>query len=130
MCGSVYFLFLRFGKVESSTVCEKGAVFVLFCIQFSICWWPCHVQGVSFELDERLIAEDEEREALQDIINNTKLSEGYLTLARDIEVMEPKSPEDIYKVSYLEHHSADSSDCLSSTMHLFLLHADKCLTID
>lgn len=40
----------------------------------------------------------EEREVLQEIINNTKLSEGYLALGRDIEVMEPKSPEDIYKV--------------------------------
>lgn len=56
------------------------------------------MQGVSFEVDEAMVAEDEEREALQDIINNTKLNEGYLTLARDIEVMEPKSPEDIYKV--------------------------------
>ena len=45
-----------------------------------------------------MVADDDDREALQDIINNTKLSEGYLTLARDIEVMEPKSPEDIYKV--------------------------------
>ena len=39
-----------------------------------------------------------DREVLEEIINNTKLTEGYLTLARDIEVMEPKSPEDIYKV--------------------------------
>lgn len=69
------------------------------------------MQGVSFELTERLIPEDEERDALQDIINNTKLSEGYLTLARDIEVMEPKSPEDIYKVNYLEHLRVDSTDC-------------------
>ena len=45
-----------------------------------------------------MAADDEEREALQDIINANKLTEGYLTLARDIEVMEPKSPEDIYKV--------------------------------
>lgn len=45
-----------------------------------------------------MCADDEEREALQEIVNNTKLAEGYLTLARDIEVMEPKSPEDIYKV--------------------------------
>lgn len=58
--------------------------------------------GVSFELDESIIAEDEEREALQDIINNTKLNEGYLTLARDIEVMEPKSPEDIYKAHLID----------------------------
>jgi 26S proteasome regulatory subunit N1 len=45
-----------------------------------------------------MAANDDDRKALQDIINNNKLSEGYLTVARDIEVMEPKSPEDIYKV--------------------------------
>ncbi|KAL5079789.1 hypothetical protein RYX36_008210 [Vicia faba] len=53
--------------------------------------------GITFELDEEMVNDDEDREVLQDIINNSKLSEGYLTLARDIEVMEPKSPEDIYK---------------------------------
>ena len=56
------------------------------------------LQGITFELDDEMAADDDDREDLQDIINNTKLSEGYLTLARDIEVMEPKSPEDIYKV--------------------------------
>lgn len=56
------------------------------------------MQGISFELDDEMVAEDDDREALQDIINNSKLSEGYLTLARDIEVMEAKTPEDIYKV--------------------------------
>lgn len=56
------------------------------------------MQGVAFELDDEMVVDNDEREALQDIINNSKLSEGYLTLARDIEVMEPKSPEDIYKV--------------------------------
>lgn len=55
-------------------------------------------QGVTLELDDDMIHDDDDRYALQDIINNKKLSEGYLTLARDIEVMEPKSPEDIYKV--------------------------------
>ncbi|VVA99925.1 unnamed protein product [Arabis nemorensis] len=44
-----------------------------------------------------MVADDNDREALQDIVNNTKLSEGYLTLARDIEIMEAKTPEDIYK---------------------------------
>lgn len=57
-----------------------------------------YLQGITFELDDEMVADDDERETLQDIINNTKLSESYLTLARDIEVMEPKSPEDIYKV--------------------------------
>ncbi|PSR95340.1 26S proteasome non-ATPase regulatory subunit 2 A like [Actinidia chinensis var. chinensis] len=58
--------------------------------------------GIYFELDEDMAADDEEREALQDIINANKLTEGYLTLARDIEVMEPKSPEDIYKAHLLD----------------------------
>lgn len=61
------------------------------------------MQGITFELDDEMAADDEDREALQEIINNTKLSEGYLTLAREIEVMEPKSPEDIYKVWILKH---------------------------
>lgn len=56
------------------------------------------IQGTCFELDEEMCADDDDREGLQEIINNSKLNEGYLTLARDIEVMEPKSPEDIYKV--------------------------------
>lgn len=50
------------------------------------------------EVDEEIAADENDREALQDIVNNTKLSEGYLALARDIEVMEAKSPDDIYKV--------------------------------
>ncbi|PPE00204.1 hypothetical protein GOBAR_DD02780 [Gossypium barbadense] len=40
--------------------------------------------------------------ARQAIINNVKLSEGYLTLARDIEAMEPKCPEDVYKTHLLD----------------------------
>lgn len=56
---------------------------------------------MTLELDEDMVADDDDREVLQEIVNNTKLSEGYLTLARDIEVMEPKSPEDIYKVLVL-----------------------------
>ncbi|XP_062116212.1 geranylgeranyl transferase type-2 subunit beta 1-like [Humulus lupulus] len=56
--------------------------------------------GVPFVLDEEMVPEDEEREALQDIINNAKLNEGYLNLARDIEVIEAKTPEDIYKFPF------------------------------
>ena len=64
----------------------------------TICCVIIYLQGINFELDEEIVSDDEDREMLLDIINNSKLSEGYLTLARDIEVMEPKSPEDIYKV--------------------------------
>lgn len=49
-------------------------------------------------LDEGMCADDDARFHLQDIINNLNFSDGYLNFARDLEVMEPKSPEDIYKV--------------------------------
>jgi 26S proteasome regulatory subunit N1 len=57
------------------------------------------LKGLALEIDDEIAADENDKEMLQEIVNNTKLSEGYLTLARDIEVMEAKSPEDIYKVT-------------------------------
>ncbi|PSS14475.1 26S proteasome non-ATPase regulatory subunit 2 A like [Actinidia chinensis var. chinensis] len=74
--------------------------------------------GITFELDEEMVADDEEREALQDIINNNKLTEGYLTLARDIEVMEPKSPEDIYKAHLLDGRASAGASVDSARQNL------------
>jgi hypothetical protein len=34
---------------------------------------------------------------LRQIISNSKLSEHFLALARDLDVLEPKVPEDVYK---------------------------------
>jgi len=65
--------------------------------------------GLAMEIDDEIAADDNDKEILQEIVNNTKLSEGYLTLARDIEVMEPKSPEDIYKVHLIDGRGASSS---------------------
>lgn len=56
------------------------------------------MQGISLELDEDMIENADQRELLQELISNSKLSEGYLTLARDLDVMEPKTPDDLYKV--------------------------------
>lgn len=73
---------------------------------------------VAFELDEEMVPEDDDREQLQEIINNSKLSEGYLTLARDIEVMEPKSPEDIYKAHLLDGRASASGTVDSARQNL------------
>lgn len=62
------------------------------------------MQGVSIELDDEMADNEEQRELLQELISNSKLSEGYLTLARDLDVMEPKTPDDLYKVSYTSLH--------------------------
>ncbi|KAE9457681.1 hypothetical protein C3L33_10407, partial [Rhododendron williamsianum] len=74
--------------------------------------------GITFELDEEMAADDDDRETLQEIINNTKLSEGYLTLARDIEVMEPKSPEDIYKAHLLDGRASAGASVDSARQNL------------
>uniref|UniRef100_A0A0E0ADX4 26S proteasome non-ATPase regulatory subunit 2 homolog n=1 Tax=Oryza glumipatula TaxID=40148 RepID=A0A0E0ADX4_9ORYZ len=74
--------------------------------------------GLSTDIDNDIAADENEKEALQDIISNIKLSEGYLTLARDIEVMEPKSPEDIYKVHLIDGRGATSSSLDSARQNL------------
>ncbi|KAK9689840.1 hypothetical protein RND81_09G085200 [Saponaria officinalis] len=74
--------------------------------------------GVAFELDEIMVMDSYDREQLQEIINNTKLSEGFLTLARDIEVMEAKSPEDIYKAHLLDGRASASATVDSARQNL------------
>ncbi len=39
-----------------------------------------------------------EDESLNEIIGNCLLSERFLSVARDMDTLEPKTPEDIYKV--------------------------------
>ncbi|KAK6777192.1 hypothetical protein RDI58_023909 [Solanum bulbocastanum] len=74
--------------------------------------------GQTFDLDEKLCASDEDREALQEIVNNVKLSEGYLALARDIEVMEPKIPDDIYKRHLLDGRASGEQSVDSARQNL------------
>ncbi|ESQ50440.1 hypothetical protein EUTSA_v10001903mg [Eutrema salsugineum] len=74
--------------------------------------------GITFDLDDEMVADDDDREALQDIVNNTKLSEGYLTLARDIEVMEAKTPEDIYKAHLLDGRASSGASADSARQNL------------
>ncbi|KAK3134483.1 hypothetical protein QOZ80_6AG0549770 [Eleusine coracana subsp. coracana] len=74
--------------------------------------------GLSMDIDDEITADENDKEVLQEIVYNTKLSEGYLTLARDIEVMEPKSPEDIYKVHLIDGRGATSSSLDSARQNL------------
>lgn len=45
-------------------------------------------QGIFFETED---------EAISDILRNNKLSDYFLALAADLDVMEPKTADDIYK---------------------------------
>lgn len=55
-------------------------------------------QQIFWELDGDKI---EEADDLREIMNNSRLSPNFLNLARELDIMEPKVPEDIYK-SHLE----------------------------
>uniref|UniRef100_A0A7N0UKP4 26S proteasome non-ATPase regulatory subunit 2 homolog n=1 Tax=Kalanchoe fedtschenkoi TaxID=63787 RepID=A0A7N0UKP4_KALFE len=74
--------------------------------------------GLPFEIEDEMLRDGDDRETLQDIVNNTKLSEGYLNLARDIEVMEPKSPEDIYKAHLLDGRASAGASVDSARQNL------------
>mmetsp|Transcript_29951 Transcript_29951/g.56641 ORF Transcript_29951/g.56641 Transcript_29951/m.56641 type:complete len:944 (-) Transcript_29951:87-2918(-) len=49
-------------------------------------------QRVNFEVED-----DDDEEELNELIGNEKLSEEFLKVAQDLDVMDPKTPEDIYK---------------------------------
>jgi len=49
-------------------------------------------QRVNFEVED-----DDDEEELNELIGNERLSEEFLKVARDLDVMDPKTPEDIYK---------------------------------
>ena len=49
-------------------------------------------QRINFEVED-----DEEEDELNELIGNEKLSEEFLKVAQDLDVMDPKTPEDIYK---------------------------------
>ena len=49
-------------------------------------------QRVNYEVED-----DDDEEELNELIGNEKLSEEFLKVAQDLDVMDPKTPEDIYK---------------------------------
>ncbi|KAL2920257.1 proteasome regulatory particle base subunit [Polyrhizophydium stewartii] len=69
---------------------------------FDACPDPLVKKQMAFLLARQQVYIDTEDEELNEIINNTRLSEHFITLARDLDVLEPKTPEDIYK-SHLEN---------------------------
>jgi len=73
---------------------------------FDACTDPIEKKQLAYLLARQQINIEEEDEDLNEILNNTKLTENFIALARDLDVMEPRSPEDIYK-SHLENIRKD-----------------------
>ncbi|KAG1670671.1 hypothetical protein FOA52_010946 [Chlamydomonas sp. UWO 241] len=61
-------------------------------------------QGYALKLDEGVaaIADETLQESCREIISNSKLSEHFLALGRDLDVMEPKQPDDVYKTHLID----------------------------
>ncbi|KAJ3081068.1 proteasome regulatory particle base subunit [Quaeritorhiza haematococci] len=66
------------------------------------CADPLLKKQLAFMIARAQIMLESEDEEIVEILNNTKLSEHFIALARDLDVLEPKTPEDIYK-SHLEN---------------------------
>jgi len=73
---------------------------------FDACTDPIEKKQLAYLLARQQINIEEEDEELNEILNNTKLTENFIALARDLDVMEPRTPEDIYK-SHLENIRKD-----------------------
>jgi len=58
-------------------------------------------QQLAFLLARQQIVFESGDELLDSLINSTRLSEHFLYLARELEILDPKTPDDIYK-SHLE----------------------------
>eukprot|EP00761_Pharyngomonas_kirbyi_P012308 gb/GECH01012335.1/.p1 GENE.gb/GECH01012335.1/~~gb/GECH01012335.1/.p1 ORF type:complete len:872 (+),score=203.33 gb/GECH01012335.1/:1-2616(+) len=67
---------------------------------------------------QRVYFQDEEDEELKEIMGNNKLTEHFLYLAKDLDSMEPKTPEDIYKSHLTESKSALSGNVDSARQNL------------
>ncbi|KAM3581505.1 proteasome regulatory particle base subunit [Umbelopsis sp. WA50703] len=69
---------------------------------FESCQDPLVKKQLAFLLARQQIYLEVEDSDLAECLNNTHLSEHFISLARELDVLEPKTPEDIYK-SHLEN---------------------------
>lgn len=69
-------------------------------------------ENIAMNLDE------EEQEVLMDLMGNTKLSEHFLYLAKELDSLAPKTPEDIYKSHLTEARSTLAQNIDSARQNL------------
>ena len=72
------------------------------------------VQG-ALDVDELLSGDEDaaEEEVLKELIANKKLNDSFLRLARELDILEPKTPDDIYKT----HLETASRKCQRRAYH-------------
>lgn len=82
------------------------------------------LKQMAFMLGRQRNPYESEEEDLQKIISNERLSEHFKSLAKDLEVTEPKHPDSIYK-THLEdrRYASDSVDSAKKNLALTYVNA-------
>eukprot|EP00850_Spirogloea_muscicola_P005526 SM000025S08421 [mRNA] locus=s25:594791:601686:- [translate_table: standard] len=76
-------------------------------------------QGFVLDLeDDKTLVPKDDFESVQEILSNAGLSTAYLALARDLDVMEAKLPEDIYKAHLIDGRAGAASAVDSARQNL------------
>lgn len=75
-------------------------------------------QGAALDLSEEEALDEDERELLAEAVGNARLSETYLSLARDLDVTEAKTPEDIYKTHLIDGRQPSAATVDSARANL------------
>ena len=108
---------------EAMRVAQKMNNIELIGQLMSECTDAVTLKQLAFMLARQRNAYESEDGDLQGIISNQKLSEHFKSLARDLDVMEPKRPEAIYK-SHLEDRRFDDGGVNSAKKNLALTYVN------
>ncbi|CCI41176.1 unnamed protein product [Albugo candida] len=107
MLNTAYHIFLRMEQYPDALriallLDNEGLVSAIFqtCGNMAVKEQMAYILG-----RQRFSYEDENDTAINEILSNSDLSDKYISLARDLEVLGPKTPEDIYKSHLSETRS-------------------------
>lgn len=82
------------------------------------------LKQLAFMLGRQRNPYESQEEELQRIISNEKLSEHFKSLARDLDVVEPKHPESIFKTHLEERRNMNAAEIDSSKKNLALTYVN------
>lgn len=100
---TVHDIFIKMGKIVdalNTSIMLRNETLIKQ--DFDSCSDPTLKKQLALLIARAQINFTQENDEITDILNNTKLSSHFLYLARELNILDPKTPEDIYK-SHLEN---------------------------
>ena len=121
---TAYDIFKKFQRYpQTLRVAQKMNNMDLISEVMSECKDPAALKQMAFMIGRQRNPYESEDEDLQVIISNQKLSEHFKSLARDLDVMEPKHPDAIFK-SHLEDRRFQNDSIDSAKKNLALTYVN------